>query len=112
MMHVRRTINIWWVIAVFACVLAAFSWYNGKLTATIEELSGVVEENTVRLSQLQAENAKLEATLKSAGTDAFIENQARTEYGYMMPDEIRFVITGAETALPQTTQSPEQIPSP
>lgn len=107
----RRTINIWWIIAAFACVLAAFSWYSGKLTDTIAELEGVVEENTVRLSTLQAENARLEATLKSAGTDAFVENQARTEFGYMMPDEIRFVITGAESA-PADTAETEQIPSP
>ncbi len=108
----RRTFNIWWIIAVFACVLAAFSWYNGKLTDTIAELEGVVEENTMRLNHLQAENAKLEATLKSAGTDAFVENQARTVYDYMMPDEIRFVITGAESAAPETSEEPQQIPSP
>jgi len=109
---VRRTVNIWWIIAIFACVLAAFSWYNGKLTDTIAELEVVVEENTMRLNQLQAENAELEATLKSAGTDAFVENQARTVFDYMMPDEIRFVITGAESGSAETNESTDQIPSP
>ena len=106
----RRTINIWWIIAVFAVVLGLFSWYNSKLTATITELEGVVEASTVRLNQLQAQNTQLQATLKSVGTDAFIENQARSEYGYMMPDEIRFLISGADSAT--TTETSEQIPSP
>jgi len=105
---VRRTVNIWWVIGVIACVLAVFFWYSSQLTTTIDELTAAVEAGNVRLAALQAENAELEATLKSADTDAFIENQARNEYGYMMPDEIRFVITGTENNQPSETE----VPSP
>lgn len=90
----RRTINIWWVIGIFACVLCAFFWYSSQLSQTIAELQNKVDEGNVRLAALLSENAELEATLKTAGTDAFVENQARDEYGYMMSDEIRFVITG------------------
>ena len=103
----RRTLNIWWVIAAFACVLVAFFIYSSKLSATIDEMQNVIEEGSMRLTALQAENAELEAVLKSAGTDAFIENQARNEYDYMMPDEIRFVITTSED-----TYAKEEIPSP
>ena len=44
--------------------------------------------------------------LASGGTEAFIENQARTKHYYMMPDEIRFVIEGLET------ENDEEMPSP
>lgn len=103
----RRTVNIWWVIAVVACVFGAFFWYSSQLSTTIEELQDAVEAGNVRLAELQAANAELEATLKAADTDAFVENQARDEYGYMMPDEIRFVITGSDTFEKDT-----EIPSP
>lgn len=104
----RRTVNIWWVIAVFACVTVAFFWYSNKLTDTVAELQEAVETGNVRLAALQAENARLEATLKAADTDAFVEDQARNEYGYMMPDEIRFVITGSD----YQNGSDEEVPSP
>ena len=102
----RKTISIWWVIAFFACALTAFFWYSSELSATIEELQTKFDEGSVRLNTLQAENAELEATLKTAGTDAFVENQARKEYGYMMSDEIRFIITGQEEYQPEETEPP------
>lgn len=105
----RRTVNIWWLIAVIACVFVAFFWYSSKLSETIEELQDTVEQGNVRLAALQAENAQLEAELKTADTDAFVENQARNEYGYMMPDEIRFVITGTDT---EENQNEAEVPSP
>lgn len=105
----RRTVNIWWVIAVIACVFVAFFCYSSKLSETIEELQDAVEQGNVRLAALQAENARLEAELKTADTDAFVENQARNEYGYMMPDEIRFVITGTDA---EENQNQAEVPSP
>lgn len=103
----RRTVNVWWVIAIVACVFAVFFWYTSRLTETIEEMQTVIEASGVRLAQLQAKNAELEATLKSAGTDAFVENQARNEYGYMMPDEIRFVITNPDALYGETGEEAE-----
>ena len=104
----RRTVNIWWVIAVVACVTAAFFWYSNKLTDTVAQLEATVETGNVRLAALQAENARLEATLKAADSDAFVEDQARNEYGYMMPDEIRFVITGSD----YQNETASEVPSP
>ena len=102
----RRTVNIWWVIVVAACVVAVFFWYTNQLSETINELRTVVEQEQNSLTALQAENAELEALLKVAGTDAFIEDRAR-EKGFMMPDEIRFVITGTEAEyIPEGTEVP------
>lgn len=106
----RRTVNIWWVIAVVACVTAAFFWYSNELTETVAQLEAAVETGNVRLAALEAENARLNATLKEAGTDAFVEDQARNEYGYMMPDEIRFVISGSDYQNESVTET--EVPSP
>lgn len=103
----RRTMNIWIVVFVCICALAAFGWYNRSLNASLEELDGTLNSAQVRLTQLQGEQAELEAQAQSVGTDAFVENQARTLYGYIMPDEVRFVIDN-----PEALYGDEAIPSP
>lgn len=102
----RRTMNAWIVVIVCACVMVAFFSYNSTLSATQNELDATYNAATVRLNTLRAEKADLEEKLQTVGTDAFIENQARTMYGYMMPDEIRFVITN-----PEVLYGDEEIPS-
>lgn len=102
----RKTINVWALIVLAACIMGGFFWYSGTLNASIVELNNAYDQSKVRLAELQNEQATLKATLETAGTDAFIENQARTMYGYMMPDEIRFVITN-----PEALYGDEEIPS-
>ncbi len=102
----RRTMNVWTLIGVLACVLVAFFWYNGKLTGSINELDTAYGQGKVRLADLQNEQAELKTTLEAVGSDSFIENQARTMYGYMMPNEIRFVITN-----PEALYGDDEIPS-
>ena len=102
----RKTMNIWVVIVVCACVLMGFFWFNNTLSDDLKDLDATYNDTKVRLSNLQAEQAELQSELDTIGTDAFIENQARTMYGYMMPDEIRFVITN-----PEALYGDEEIPS-
>lgn len=92
----RRTINVWVLIGSLACVLIAFFCYSSTLSGTIGELNDTYDQSKIRLADLQSEQASLKSTLENAGSDSFIENQARTMYGYMMPDEIRLVITNPE----------------
>ena len=93
----RRTTSLVLVAFVLSAILIASFVYGGHLKETLMELKEVSEDNTVRISNLENEQTSLESTLASAGTEAFIENQARTKHDYMMPDEIRFVIPGLET---------------
>lgn len=92
----RKSISIWPVCAVLACMLVAFMWSSGQLTGSIKDVEGKYNQSRVKLTQLQNEQTGLKSMLEMVGTDAFIENQARTLYGYMRPDEIRFVITNPE----------------
>jgi len=101
-----NTANIWVLIDMSACVLVAFFWYSGTLSQTIDELNDTYDQTQMRLTQLQGDQADLKTQLETVGTDAFIENQARTMYGYMMPDEIRFVITN-----PEALYGEDEIPS-
>ncbi len=92
----RKSISIWPVCALLACMLAAFLWSSSQLTGSIQNVEEKYNQTRVKLTQLQNEQTGLKETLEMVDTEAFIENQARTMYGYMRPDEIRFVITNPE----------------
>ena len=98
--------NIWILIAACACVLIGFFWCNRSLQRNYEEVNAQYEEQKLELSKQESRHAELEATLDTIGTDSFIENQARTIYDYMMPDEIRFEIDN-----PEALYGPDGMPS-
>lgn len=101
-----KTVNIWWLIGVMGCVLIAFFCYSGTLNETIGELNNVYDSDKVRLADLQSEQASLKQTLENVDSDSYIESQARNKYGYMMPNEIRMVITN-----PDVLYGEEGVPS-
>lgn len=88
----HKTMNVWVLIGISLCILVAFFCYSGTLNTTIQELNDTYETSALRLATMKDERTELKTALEAVGTDAFIENQARTLYGYMMPDEIRFEI--------------------
>lgn len=102
----HRTMNAWVLVAFCACVLVAFFCYNNILNENLQEVETSYNDATVKLNRLNGENADLKEQLMIVGTDDFIETQARTMYGYMMPDEIRFVINN-----PEVLYGDEEIPS-
>ena len=56
------------------------------------------EEQSQRLvlSRLEYERSELYKELSMAGTDAYIENVARMQYGFLKPTDIRFEIINPE----------------
>lgn len=92
----RKSIGIWPVLGLLMCMLVAFLWYGSDLTNSLNEAEERFDQGRVRLMQLEYEQSRLKDTLEVSGTDAFIENQARMLYGYMKPEEMRFVITNPE----------------
>ena len=102
----RKTINVWALIGVLGCVLIGFFCYSGTLNQSIDELNDAYNQGMLRIADMESEKTVLEETLDTVGSEAFIENQARTRYGYMMPNEIRFVITN-----PESLYGGEQVPS-
>ena len=92
----RRSIGFWPVFSLLLCMLLVFLWSSGQLNGSIRDLDEKYNQGRVKLTRLQNEQTGLQSTLEMVDTDAFIESQARTLYGYMRPDEIRFVITNPE----------------
>ena len=108
MTTLRKTLNIWWIIGFIACILVLFFSYSTKLSKEIETMQKMLEQEKIKLAEMRSENAKLESELNNAGTEAFVENQARDLYGYMMPDEIRFVLANHHAESENVTE----VPSP
>ncbi len=94
-MHDKR-VRVLSVVIVMIGMTLVFCWRSGSLQSSLNELSEQYEQSSAKLSAMNIEQSELRQTLADAGTDEFIENQARTRYGYMMPDEIRFVITNPD----------------
>jgi len=102
----RRTMNIWVLIVACAFVLIGFFWYNHSLQASLDEVTAQYNAQQAKLSQQESRQTELDAMLDTVGTDVFIENQARTLYDYMMPDEILFQIDN-----PEALYGPDGMPS-
>ncbi len=77
-------------------VIAVFSLINSRLDSGISQLRGLVEEASYLTAMKQKEVQELTLKLEMAGTDDFIANEARTQYGYLAPGEIRFIVTNKE----------------
>jgi cell division protein FtsB len=84
------------VVTAMIIVVAVFSVINNNLNRGIEQLRGMVEEGSYLVSMKQKEVSDLASKLELAATDDFIANEARTQYGYIFPGEIRFVVTNPE----------------
>jgi cell division protein FtsB len=92
----RRRIRLLPVMIVLACLAVAFFWFGSRLDAKLEEADQLYQQAVASGSALETTQNDLKATLETASSDAFIENQARSLYDYMKPDEIRIVITNPE----------------
>lgn len=87
----------WIVLLTFLFILIAIaSVINSNLNAELKHLSSLVDEGSYLVAQKQREVAALADQLILASTDEFIATEARTQYGYLAPGEIRFVVTNPE----------------
>lgn len=92
----RRVGYGWLAVALIAVIL--IYWIASNRIASQKALL-IQQENTQRvvLSRLETERAALQNEIALSGTDAYIENLARTQYGFLKPGEIRFEITNPES---------------
>lgn len=84
------------LVAALCLVIAVFTIINSRLDEGLSQMRGLVEEASYLTSMQQKELQDLQHKLQLAATDDFIANEARTQYGYLSPGEIRFVVTNPE----------------
>jgi len=81
------------VIAVCFVLIALSSMISRRIDDRIKEKELLLSETRYKTEMQQVHLQKLKDQLQRAESDAYIANIARTEYGYIAPGEIRFVIT-------------------
>lgn len=105
-----------WLMLLALSALLFFSFQNRKLEIAEkeEELRALSEE----FYSESMRNDSLHVTLSQINTDRYIEQQARKQYSYLMPDEIRYVLVGApgvndeqSALLPSATLEPTVMPA-
>ena len=92
----RKRVGLFPVLLIFGCLLIGFVVVSNGLVSRIAETDELYQQGVATSNNLEIRQNELKGTLASASSDAFIENQARSLYGYMKPDELRLVITNPE----------------
>ena len=96
-----------------ACGLLLYFFFLGRDTIQQQKQALLEERSQYQsmLNQVKKEKQDVELEISQAGTDAYIENKARTQYGFLKPGEIRFEITNPEVLFEGTTEAvPTQQP--
>ena len=93
MMPVKKTMNLWLFMAIMVLMVVAFGIVNARIVSDTEDIQRQHNIANKKVSDLKNVKQDLEEELDTVDTDAFVERQARDEYDYMMPDELRFVIS-------------------
>ncbi len=92
----RKRVHIVPVVLLFGALLIGFFWGTNKLNEGIRTADELYQQAVTDNTALETQQNDLKAMLATASTDAFIERQARSLYGYMDPNELRLVITNPE----------------
>ncbi len=94
------------LLAVLTVIGILFAVKNGSIRDSIAQMSKEESQSRVQLSSEQRVTMNLESELAMSGTDEYIENQARTRFGYLKPGELRFVITNPEALYGSVAEVP------
>lgn len=72
-----------------------------------------VQVYEAQLLEIQEENARLEREIEALHSPTEIERIARTDFGYVRPGEISYVVFAPEDPLAETTEDPldDQVPT-
>lgn len=89
----KKTMNLWLFMAIMVLMVVAFGIVNARIVSDTEDIQRQHNIANKKVSDLKNVKQGLEDELDTIDTDAFVERQARDEYDYMMPDELRFVIS-------------------
>ena len=92
----RKRIPLIWVICpIFVIVMIGYLWID-QIKSDISQLKVTVTELNISAARLSREYDALKAEVDAAKTDEYIIAKARQLYGYMLPNELLFVISNPE----------------
>lgn len=105
-MKQQRRVQFLSLFLILVVLGVGFLILNNNINAMFQKTVKDGEHARIDLAEEQDKKLKLETELSIADTDAYIENQARTRFGYLKPGEIRFIITNPEALYSNTGEAP------
>ena len=103
----QRRVPLYGLIIACAAVILMGWILSRNYNQEIDSLLARIEMANEQVFAKERENLKLSERVRLASSDAFIANEARTQYGYIFPGEIRFVVTNPEVlGLPPASPAP------
>lgn len=86
---------LWVICPIFVIVMIGYLWID-QINNDISDLKVTVTELNIASTLLERERDALISEVKNADTDEYIISKARQLYGYMMPNELLFIIKNPE----------------
>lgn len=87
----KRVPLLWVICPIFVIIMIGYMWI-GQINDDISSLKITVTELNIASTLLERERDALVAEVRNAETDEYIISKARQLYGYMMPNELLFII--------------------
>ena len=99
-MDVQKLLNRRIPILMLCCalflILSIDIMIISSMNAQVETLKTDLKEIRLLSSQYSDEKDRLQDEIEQITTEAYVQNKARELYQYMMPDEVRFIVTNPE----------------
>ncbi len=92
----RHRIRLLYVMVCAFVIAACGLMVMNRLDGDIAVLQDTVRETRLRQLAVETEKSDMQQELAIKDTDSYIREMARTQYGYLMPGEIRFVVVNPE----------------
>ena len=105
-MLMRRRIRLFYVLVAAFVITAGGLMALNRLDQDISALRDTARETRLRQLAVETQKSDMQRELAIKDTDAYIREMARIQKSYLMPGEIRFVVTNPQ-ALYGTDEVPE-----
>lgn len=100
----QRVPLLWVICPIFVIVMIGYLWID-QINSDISQLKVTVTELSIASTLLERERDALIKEVKESESDEYIIAKARQLYGYMMPNELLFIIKN-----PDALQSSDEVP--
>ncbi len=92
----RKKIKLFYLAVAAFVIIAGGLITLHRLNADIAVLEDTAREARLEQLRVNTEKSDMQQEIAIKDSDAYIRDMARTMYGYLMPDEIKFVVVNPE----------------
>lgn len=92
----RKRIKLFYVMVAAFVIVACGLMAMNRMDQDISALRDTARETRLRQLAVETQKSDMQKELAVKDSDSYIRELARSQYGYLMPGEIRFVVVNPE----------------